>query len=230
MPSAAGATSIAPSGATPRSASTICRLSIIPRGASPLGLPYTRSRAPLRRRPPIAWLTRSARSHPDLPAIHYSPRGFAPRTPLHALSRAASPAPSDRVAHSLCSFASRSAGYPLFTEGLRPSDSPTRALARRFAGALRSRGSLALLVRIPICRLSMERDARHARRFARQLGELLLIDLPLELDDAVDDGLGTRRAAGHQDVDRPDLVHALHQRVIVEHAADRTASASRHHA
>ena len=33
------------------------------REASPLGLPYTRSRAPLRRRAPIAWLARSARSH-----------------------------------------------------------------------------------------------------------------------------------------------------------------------
>ena len=33
------------------------------RGASPLGLPYTRSRAPLRRRAPIAWLARTARSH-----------------------------------------------------------------------------------------------------------------------------------------------------------------------
>src|SRR6185437_14478894 len=32
-------------------------------------------------------------------------------------------------------------------EGLRPSNSPTRALARRFAGALRSRGSLATLAR-----------------------------------------------------------------------------------
>src|SRR5713101_4548112 len=30
------------------------------------------------------------------------------------------------------------------SEGLRPSDSPTRSLARRFAGALRSRGSLAI--------------------------------------------------------------------------------------
>jgi uncharacterized membrane protein YfcA len=30
------------------------------------------------------------------------------------------------------------------TEGLRPSDSPTRALARRFGGALRARGSLAV--------------------------------------------------------------------------------------
>src|SRR5207344_2015018 len=34
------------------------------------------------------------------------------------------------------------------SEGLRPSDSPTRALARRFDGALRSRGSLARLARI----------------------------------------------------------------------------------
>jgi len=37
------------------------------------------------------------------------------------------------------------------SEGLRPSDSPTRSLARRGAGALRSRGSLARLAR----------DARH---------------------------------------------------------------------
>src|SRR5207237_4499858 len=32
------------------------------RGASPLGLPCTRSRPPLRRRAPFAWLTRGARS------------------------------------------------------------------------------------------------------------------------------------------------------------------------
>ena len=32
------------------------------RGASPLGLPYTRSRSPLRRLAPIAWLARAARS------------------------------------------------------------------------------------------------------------------------------------------------------------------------
>ena len=32
----------------------------------------------------------------------------------------------------------------VLSEGLRPSDSPTRSLARRFAGALRSRGSLAV--------------------------------------------------------------------------------------
>src|SRR6478672_39609 len=35
----------------------------------------------------------------------------------------------------------------LYSEGLRPSESPTRSLARRFAGSLRSRGSLAALVR-----------------------------------------------------------------------------------
>jgi hypothetical protein len=35
------------------------------------------------------------------------------------------------------------------SEGLRPSDSPTRALAHRFVGALRSRGSLAALARVP---------------------------------------------------------------------------------
>src|SRR4051794_26813051 len=37
------------------------------------------------------------------------------------------------------------------TEGLRPSDSPTRALARRFDGSLRSRGSLARSLAIPCC-------------------------------------------------------------------------------
>src|SRR6188472_3335254 len=33
------------------------------RGASPLGLPYTLSREPLRRLAPFAWLARTARSH-----------------------------------------------------------------------------------------------------------------------------------------------------------------------
>jgi len=37
--------------------------------------------------------------------------------------------------------------FLFIAEGLRPSDSPTRSLARRFAGALRSRGSLAALAR-----------------------------------------------------------------------------------
>ena len=37
----------------------------------------------------------------------------------------------------------RLSGALLLSEGLRPSDSPTRSPARRFVGALRSRGSLA---------------------------------------------------------------------------------------
>ncbi len=44
--------------------------------------------------PQSLWRDRHLRHHRD-------PRGFAPRTPLHALSRAASPARSVRVAHSL---------------------------------------------------------------------------------------------------------------------------------
>src|SRR6186997_853008 len=46
---------------TSRSAIRITKFMIF-RGASPLGLPYTLSRAPLRRRAPFAWLARGARS------------------------------------------------------------------------------------------------------------------------------------------------------------------------
>ena len=75
------------------------------RGASPLGLPDTRPRSPLRRLAPGAWLARNARSRWDA-------------RPVYQIASALS-------------------------EGLRPSDSPTRALARRSAGSRRSRGSLA---------------------------------------------------------------------------------------
>ena len=47
----------------------------------------------------------------------------------------------------------------VFPEGLCPSDSPTRSLARRFVGALRSRGSLAALAR----------TTKTAARFMRQV-------------------------------------------------------------
>ena len=47
----------------------------------------------------------------------------------------------------------------ILSEGLRPSDSPTRALARRFAGALRARGSLATLARVALL-LTMSACAR----------------------------------------------------------------------
>src|SRR5262249_22965109 len=109
-----------------------CELDIAIRGASPLGRPCTLSRAPLRRRALFAWLTRVARSRlhvlaatsslpqPFAPgrfrtdrSVHshlHPPSGFAPRTPLHALSLAASPArsapPARRSAASLRSGAS----------------------------------------------------------------------------------------------------------------------------
>src|SRR5262245_59792784 len=92
------------------------------RGAPPLGLPYTLSRAPLRRRAPFAWLARHARSRP--------------RTDVQVYETASS-----------------------LIRRLRPSDSPTRSLARRCAGALRSRGSLAMLAR----------DLGPTFRFMRQL-------------------------------------------------------------
>src|SRR5215471_17285419 len=44
--------------------------SVFIRGASPLGLPYTLSRAPLRRRAPFAWLARGARSLAHLRALY----------------------------------------------------------------------------------------------------------------------------------------------------------------
>src|SRR5438874_9041466 len=61
----------------------------------------------------------------------------------------------------------------------------------------------------------------HLRRFA---GDLLL-----QLEDAVDQRLGARRAAGHVDVYRYDLIDTLHDRVVVEHPAARGAGAHRDH-
>src|SRR5215471_20264603 len=65
------------------------------------------------------------------------------------------------------------------------------------------------------------RRVRIAQRYAGELRQLHLIDLALQLDDAVDERLGARRATGHEHVDRHDLIDALHERVVVEHAADR---------
>src|SRR5262249_60003129 len=45
------------------SSTPVPELVVITRGASPLGLPETRTRAPLRRRGPFAWLARCAHSH-----------------------------------------------------------------------------------------------------------------------------------------------------------------------
>src|SRR5262245_61773842 len=54
--------------------------------------------------------------------------------------------------------------------------------------------------------------------------QLRLDDLLLQLDDPVDQRLGTRRTARDEHVHRHDLVHSLDDRVVVEHAADRCAS------
>src|SRR5689334_785965 len=50
--------------------------------------------------------------------------------------------------HTLPALPLRAQAKLYLSEGLRPSDSPTRSLARRFAGALRSRGSFAALARV----------------------------------------------------------------------------------
>src|SRR5262245_61356469 len=55
----------------------------------------------------------------------------------------------------------------------------------------------------------------------------LLIDLALELNDAVDQRLWTRRTARHEDVNRHNLLDALHDGVVVEHTATAGAGAHR---
>ena len=54
---------------------------------------------------------------------------------------------TDGTNDSAACYVASSSRQTSLSEGLRPSDSPTRALARRCAGALRSRGSLAVLAR-----------------------------------------------------------------------------------
>ena len=76
------------------------------RGASPLGLPYTRSRAPLRRRAPIAWLARGARSHLGMTDRVYETacsliRGASPPGPPCWLARGGPSPRSALQAHSL---------------------------------------------------------------------------------------------------------------------------------
>ena len=93
---------------------------MISRGASPLGLPYTRSRAPLRRRAPIA-----------------------------RLASLCSLAPG-RSSGSLGNLTNRSAGIAsrdIFPRGLRPRTPARRARRARSVGALRSRGRFAALAR-----------------------------------------------------------------------------------
>ena len=127
------------------------------RGASPLGLPYTRPRAPLRRRAPVAWLARGSLAPWNERQVYEmasslirgaSPLGLPYTRPRAPLRRRAPVAWLARTARLLLGTSVRFMRWLLvLSEGLRPSDSPTRALARRCAGALRSRGSLARLAR-----------------------------------------------------------------------------------
>src|SRR5258708_39391578 len=60
-------------------------------------------------------------------------------------------------------------------------------------------------------------------------GSALSLDLLLQQRDGINQLLRSRRATGHVDIYGDDLIHALHQRVIVEHAARRRARAHRDH-
>ena len=59
--------------------------------------------------------------------------------------------------------------------------------------------------------------------------ELGVLDLVVELEDRVDQHLGPRRAAREVHVDGHDVVDALDDRVVVEHAAGAGADAHREH-
>ena len=66
------------------------------------------------------------------------------------------------------------------------------------------------------------------RRVARAPADVgVAHDHPLELVEAVEERLGAGRAAGHVDVDRQELVGALDDGVVGEHAARRRAGAHR---
>src|SRR5215471_13936340 len=64
---------------------------------------------------------------------------------------------------------------------------------------------------------------RIAQRHAGEFRQLHLIDLALQLDDAVDERLRARRAAGYEHVDRHNLINSLNEGVVVEYATNRCA-------
>src|SRR5579859_20595 len=57
----------------------------------------------------------------------------------------------------------------------------------------------------------------------------LFVDFALQLHQSVQQHLRTRRAAGNVHVHGNHLIHALHNRVIIEHAAGSGANAHRNH-
>src|SRR5690242_3481803 len=62
--------------------------------------------------------------------MQYLSRGFAPRTPLHAPSLALTRSHPGAWLARFATLASSTSPDAIFVEGLRPSNSPTRALAR----------------------------------------------------------------------------------------------------
>src|SRR6476659_3235209 len=104
------------------------------------------------------------------------------------------------------------------SEGLCPSDSPTRALARRFVGALRSRGSLAVLARSAFVRWPLVPFEQPALTIAigpesRQCRRAAANGRQRQWMGRVRDGLGHHsvRAIGEL-VDPPQLLWAARER------------------
>src|SRR6478735_12308430 len=102
--------------------------------------------------------------------------------------------------------ATRSAGFTKMV-GI-PSAAATASNRAGSPGSARFSTSMMAVESIEVRAASRPRSGRHP----------LLVDLFLELDDPVDERLGPGRAAGHEDVDRNDLVDALDDGVVVEHA------------
>ncbi len=127
---------------------------------------------------------------------------------------------------------------------------PTRPAAPRPAGPGRLRA------RVGCVRRRLRRVARRSSRPAHRCGpsghdvqrgqaerafsssaicrsrfapSLRVLDLVVQLEDRVDQHLRPRRAAGQVHVDRHDVVDALDDRVVVEHAAAAGADAHREH-
>src|ERR1700693_1746073 len=63
----------------------------------------------------------------------------------------------------------------------------------------------------------------------RPLDQRFAADLALQLDDGIDQSFRSRWATRQIDVDRHDLVHALDDRIVVEHARGGGARPHRDH-
>ena len=109
----------------------------------------------------------------------------------------------------------------------RPRWSAARRSSRRPASRRRRRRSSRRHCSSPfICDVGVAASAAASAARGGLLAvdaERLVLDLLVQREDRVDQHLGPRRAAGQVDVDRDDVVDALHDRVVVEHAAGADA-------